>query len=184
MGKTKSVARVFDRLFVARLRVRDGGGAALRLPDDFVGRPLRERRRDPGGRAVDQQGESHQLWISSGKSSAVVFYGVSTFDAVAIVASMAWRWKHCPALRHRASPQRRRDYGDIDGFPPVFATGRDVLAFFSLSQRSFESNLYRLLAVGLCLRTAVFVAVALTAGRRGLLEVVTEAQATENPLVS
>ena len=83
-----------------------------------------------------------------------------------------------------ASPQRRRDYGDIDGFPPVFATGKDVLAFFSLSQRSFESNLYRLLAVGLCLRTAVFVAVALTAGRRGLLEVVTEAQATENPLVS
>ena len=77
-----------------------------------------------------------------------------------------------------------RDYGEVDGFPPVFATGKDVLAFFSLSQRSFESNLYRLLAVGICLRTAVFVAVALTAGRRGLLEVVTEAQATENPLVS
>ena len=80
--------------------------------------------------------------------------------------------------------QHRRDYGAIDGFPPVFATGKDVLAFFSLAQRSFESNLYRLLAVGLCLRTAVFAAVALTAGRRGLLEVVTEAQATENPLVS
>ena len=77
-----------------------------------------------------------------------------------------------------------RDYGAIDGFPPVFATGKDVLAFFSLAQRSFEANLYRLLAVGLCLRAAVFVAVALTAGRRGLLEVVTEAQATENPLVS
>ena len=76
-----------------------------------------------------------------------------------------------------------RDYGDIDGFPPVFANGKDVLAFFSLSQRSFESNLYRLLIVGLALRSAVFVAVALTAGRRGLLEVVTEAQATENPLV-
>ena len=59
-----------------------------------------------------------------------------------------------------------------------------MLAFFSLAQRSFESNLYRLLAVGLSLRTLVFVAVALTAGRRGLLEVVTEAQATENPLVS
>ena len=58
-----------------------------------------------------------------------------------------------------------------------------MLAFFSLSQRSFESNLYRLLVVGLSLRTLVFVAVALTAGRRGLLEVVTEAQATENPLV-
>ena len=54
-----------------------------------------------------------------------------------------------------------------------------MLAFFSLAQRSFESNLYRLLVVGLCLRTAVFVAVALTAGRRGLLVVVTEAQATE-----
>ena len=58
-----------------------------------------------------------------------------------------------------------------------------MLAFFSLAQRSFESNLYRLLAVGLSLRTLVFVAVALTAGRRGLLEVVTEAQATENPLM-
>ena len=77
-----------------------------------------------------------------------------------------------------------RDYGAVEGFPPVFATGKDVLAFFSLAQRSYASNLYRLLAVGLCLRTAVFVAVALTAGRRGLLEVVTEAQATENPLVS
>ena len=77
-----------------------------------------------------------------------------------------------------------RDYGEVDGFPPVFETGKDVLAFFSLAQRSFESNLYRLLAVGICLRTAVFVAVALTAGRRGLLEVVTEAQATESPLVS
>ena len=82
------------------------------------------------------------------------------------------------------SQSQWRDYGDIDGFPPVFATGKDVLAFFSLAQRSFEANLYRLLAVGLCLRAAVFVAVALTAGRRGLLEVVTEAQATENPLVS
>ena len=59
-----------------------------------------------------------------------------------------------------------------------------MLAFFSLSQRSFESNLYRLMAVGLCLRTAVFVAVALTAGRRGLLEVVTESEAATNPLVS
>ena len=58
-----------------------------------------------------------------------------------------------------------------------------MLAFFSLAQRSFASNLYRLLAVGLALRSAVFVAVALTAGRRGLLEVVTEAQATENPLM-
>ena len=77
-----------------------------------------------------------------------------------------------------------RDYGAVEGFPPVFATGKDVLAFFSLAQRSYASNLYRLLAVGLCLRAAVFVAVALTAGRRGLLEVVTEAQATENPLVS
>ena len=57
-----------------------------------------------------------------------------------------------------------------------------MLAFFSLSQRSFEANLYRLLAVGLCLRTAVFVAVALTAGRRGLLEVVTEEQSREIPL--
>ena len=82
------------------------------------------------------------------------------------------------------SQSQWRDYGDIDGFPPVFATGKDVLAFFSLAQRSFEANLYRLLAVGLALRSAVFVAVALTAGRRGLLEVVTEAQATENPLVS
>jgi hypothetical protein len=35
--------------------------AALRLPDDFARRPLRERGRDPGGRAVDQQGESDQL---------------------------------------------------------------------------------------------------------------------------
>ena len=67
--------------------------------------------------------------------------------------------------------------------PPVFATGKDVLAFARF-HKDRESNLYRLLAVGLCLRTAVFVAVALTAGRRGLLEVVTEAQATENPLVS
>jgi hypothetical protein len=86
-------------------------------------------------------------------------------------------------LRDGLVPRRWRDYGDIDGFPPVFATGKDVLAFFSLAQRSFASNLYRLLAVGICLRAAVFVAVALTAGRRGLLEVVTEAQATENPLV-
>ena len=98
------------------------------------------------------------------------------------------RWRGGGSIAHPyaidASPQRRRDYGAIDGFPPVFATGKDVLAFFSLAQRSFEANLYRLLAVGLCLRAAVFVAVALTAGRRGLLEVVTEAQATENPLVS
>jgi len=76
-----------------------------------------------------------------------------------------------------------RDYGDIGGFPPVFETGKDVLEFFSLAQRSYASNYYRLLAVGLCLRAAVFVAVALTAGRRGVLHVATESEAAANPLV-
>ena len=168
MGRVDGVEDVAHRPLFPRSR--DRCGAAVCLPDDPLGRALRERWRDSSGGALDQQGVSPSPRLRR-------------------------------ALRHRRDPlaaqvnpinygfqavsqSQWRDYGDIDGFPPVFATGKDVLAFFSLAQRSFEANLYRLLAVGLCLRAAVFVAVALTAGRRGLLEVVTEAQATENPLVS
>ena len=76
------------------------------------------------------------------------------------------------------------DYGDIGGFPKVFATGNDVLDFFSLHERSFEANLWRLGCVGLGLRSAVLLVLALAAGNPGLLPVVPEDAATANPVAA
>ena len=76
-----------------------------------------------------------------------------------------------------------KDYGDIGGFPPVFATGRDVLDFFSLDQRSFDANLWHLVGIGLAIRTAVFVATAAAGTRQGVVDVVAATAATTaNPM--
>ena len=111
-------------------RSRDRCGAAVCLPDDPLGRALRERWRDSSGGALDQQGVSPSQQLRRAFSS--IYHTPSTRPA-----------------RRTGQPDKLRlpgvQPGSVAGLRrhrrlPRLRDGKDVLAFFSLAQRSFESN--------------------------------------------